>query len=84
MSTFPSDIEIAQAANIRHIKEVAADIGLSPDDIEYYGKHKAKMLLKLIDEEKLKKNHLVSWFQPSPQHLPAKEKQPSPSGLQTG
>lgn len=59
MSTFPSDIEIAQAANIRHIKEVAADIGLSPDDIEYYGKHKAKMLLKLIDEEKLKKNHLV-------------------------
>lgn len=59
MSTFPSDIEIAQAANIRHIKEVAADIGLSPDDIEYYGKHKAKMLLRLIDEEKLKKNHLV-------------------------
>ena len=59
MSNFPSDIEIAQAANIRHIKEVAASLGLSPDDIEYYGKHKAKILLRLIDEQKVKKSHLV-------------------------
>lgn len=59
MSKFPSDIEIAQAANIRHIKEVAASLGLSPDDIEYYGKHKAKILLRLIDEQKVKKSHLV-------------------------
>ncbi len=59
MSKFPSDIEIAQAASIRHIKEVAASLGLSPDDIEYYGKYKAKILLRLIDEQKVRKSHLV-------------------------
>lgn len=56
---FPTDIAIAQAAPIRHIKEIAAGINVSIDDIEYYGKYKAKLLLKLIDEEKLQHNHLV-------------------------
>ncbi len=59
MQPFPSDIEIAQAAPIRHIKEIAAAIGVSPDDMEYYGKHKAKLLLNLINEEKVKSNHLI-------------------------
>lgn len=53
------DIEIAQNAPIHHIKEIAASIGISNDDLEYYGKHKAKLPLKLIDEEKLKDNHLI-------------------------
>ncbi|MFZ1527508.1 MAG: formate--tetrahydrofolate ligase [Ferruginibacter sp.] len=53
------DIEIAQNAPIRHIKEIAAAIGISNDDLEYYGKHKAKLPLKLINEEKLKENNLV-------------------------
>lgn len=59
MHTFSSDIEIAQAAKIFHIKTIAAGLGIKPDDLEYYGKHKAKLLLKLIDEEKIKQHHLI-------------------------
>ncbi|MBP6023301.1 formate--tetrahydrofolate ligase [Ferruginibacter sp.] len=59
MHTFSSDIEIAQAAKIHHIKTIAAGLGIKPDDLEYYGKHKAKLLLKLIDEEKIKQHHLI-------------------------
>ncbi len=53
------DIDIAQSAPIRHIKEIAAGLGISNDDLEYYGKHKAKLPLKLIDEEKLRQHHLI-------------------------
>ncbi len=56
---FPSDLEIAQSSKMKHIKEMAAVIGVSADDIEYYGKYKAKLPLKLIDNEKIKNNHLV-------------------------
>lgn len=41
----PSDIEIAQAAQMLPIGQVAAGIGLTEDDIEYYGKYKAKISL---------------------------------------
>lgn len=53
------DLAIAQAASIRHIKEIAAKTGISNDDLEYYGKYKAKLPLKLIDEEKIKKSKLI-------------------------
>ena len=54
-----TDIAISQSAPIRHIKEIAAAIGISNNDLEYYGKHKAKLPLYLIDKEKIKKHHLV-------------------------
>ncbi|MBL0055555.1 MAG: formate--tetrahydrofolate ligase [Chitinophagaceae bacterium] len=54
-----SDLEIAQKAKIRHIKEIAANLGISADDLEYYGKHKSKLPLSLIDEEKVKNNNLI-------------------------
>ena len=57
--TVLSDIEIAQAAPIRHIKEIAASIGIKADDLEYYGKHKSKLPLSLIDEEAIKQHHLI-------------------------
>ena len=41
----PSDLDIAQAAEIRPIKEIAASIGLREEDIEYYGSKKAKVHL---------------------------------------
>lgn len=53
------DLAIAQAAPIRHIKEIAASTGISNDDLEYYGKYKAKLPLKLIDEEKIRKSKLI-------------------------
>ncbi|MEO8146328.1 MAG: formate--tetrahydrofolate ligase [Bacteroidia bacterium] len=56
---FPSDLEIAQSAAIKHIKEIAAKTGISNDDLEYYGKHKAKLPLSLINEEKIKKSKLI-------------------------
>jgi formate--tetrahydrofolate ligase len=54
-----TDIAISQSAPIRHIKEIAASIGISNNDLEYYGKHKAKLPLKLIDEEKIRHHHLI-------------------------
>ncbi len=38
-----SDIEIAQQANLLPIKEVAAQIGITEDELEFYGKYKAKL-----------------------------------------
>ena len=38
-----SDIEIAQQAQMLHIREVAAKIGINDDELEYYGKYKAKL-----------------------------------------
>ncbi len=47
-SAFPSDLEIARAATPRPITEVAADLGLGPDEIEPYGRTKAKVTLDAI------------------------------------
>lgn len=55
----PSDLEIAQKAEILHIKEIAARTGIDNNDLEYYGKYKAKLPLRLIDEEKIKKSKLI-------------------------
>jgi len=54
-----SDIEIAQAAKIQPIVNIAKQIGIPEDDLELYGKYKAKLPLKLIDEEKVKKAKLI-------------------------
>ena len=47
-----SDIEIAQKAELKHIKEIAAILNLTEDDIEYYGKYKAKINLDVLKEKK--------------------------------
>ncbi len=68
MSHVPSDIEIAQAAKLSHINEIATKVGISSDDLEHYGKYKAKMPLHLIDETKVQKSNLilVSAINPTP------------------
>ena len=48
MAEFKTDIEIAQEAKPQHIKEIAAKIGLTEDDFEYYGKYKAKVDYNLL------------------------------------
>jgi len=53
------DIEIAQEAKIRHIAEVAEILGIPQEDLELYGKYKAKIPLHFIDEEKAKKAKLI-------------------------
>jgi formyltetrahydrofolate synthetase len=47
-----SDIAIAQAAEIRHIKEIAADAGILEEELELYGNDKAKIKLEILDRLK--------------------------------
>ncbi len=47
-----SDLEIAQEAEIRPIVEIAEKIGLGEDDLELYGKYKAKIKLEVMDRLK--------------------------------
>jgi formate--tetrahydrofolate ligase len=54
-----SDIEIAQSVDINHINSIAQKLDINIDDLELYGKYKAKLPLTLIDESKIKNNHLV-------------------------
>ena len=54
-----SDIEIAQAKTLVHIKEIASKLNVKEDVLEMYGKYKAKLPLNLIDENKIKNNNLV-------------------------
>jgi len=44
----PTDIEIAQEAKMRPIVEVAKSLGLSEDDLDFYGKYKAKVHLDVL------------------------------------
>jgi len=52
----PSDIEIAQAAELIPIVEVAKSVGLSEDDIDMFGKWKAKVHLDVLDKFKDREN----------------------------
>ncbi len=54
-----SDIAIAQATKMKHITEIAGKLGVDKDELELYGHYKAKMPLKLIDENKVAKSKLV-------------------------
>lgn len=54
-----TDIQIAQQNVMTPIKEIALKLGIEEDDLELYGKYKAKLPLNLIDEEKVAKNNLV-------------------------
>ncbi len=47
-----TDIEIAQEAKLEHISKIAARAGLREEDIEYYGKYKAKIDLSVMKREK--------------------------------
>lgn len=51
-----SDLEIAQEAKMKPIVEIAEGIGLSEDDIELYGKHKAKVFLGVLQRLKDRPN----------------------------
>ncbi|MBN1288699.1 MAG: formate--tetrahydrofolate ligase [Actinobacteria bacterium] len=52
MVNVPSDLEIAQAAKMKPITEIAKSIGLEEDDLELYGKYKAKVKLDVLDRIK--------------------------------
>ena len=53
------DIEIAHSTPLKPIGEVAAAMGISPDDIEHYGKHIAKLPLSLVERAGGKAGKLI-------------------------
>ena len=64
-----SDIEIAQSADMRPIKEITANFGIKEDDLELYGKYKTKLsdeYLKSIEKNKDGKLILVTAINPTP------------------
>lgn len=61
-----SDIAIAQQAKMLHIKEIAAKLGVSADDLEYYGKFKAKLPLSFKTNAHKGKLVLVTAMTPTP------------------
>lgn len=64
-----TDIEIAQEAVMLPITEVAKQLGISPDDLELYGKYKAKLCNEYLDsikENKKGKLILVTAINPTP------------------
>jgi formate--tetrahydrofolate ligase len=63
-----SDIEIAHATQMKPIVKIASELGIDEDDLELYGRFKAKVPLKYIDSEKVGNNTLilVSAISPTP------------------
>ena len=64
-----TDIEIAQQAKLRLIKDVASDIGINEDELEFYGKYKAKLsdeLSERVSKNKDGKLVLVTAINPTP------------------
>ncbi|HDN80319.1 MAG TPA: formate--tetrahydrofolate ligase, partial [Chloroflexi bacterium] len=54
--SIPSDIEIAQAAKLKPILEIAESVGLTKDDLEPYGWYKAKVHLDVLEKFKDRPN----------------------------
>lgn len=64
-----TDIEIAQGAKMKPIADIAGDLGLSEDEVELYGKYKAKIslnVLKRLQDKKDGKLILVTAINPTP------------------
>ena len=66
---YKTDIEIAQSAKPKHINFIAEKIGLNLDEIEPYGKYKAKLSYNLLKKYEKKSNGkliLVTAITPTP------------------
>ncbi len=54
-----TDLEIAKASKMRPITEIAAKLGIKEDELHMYGRHIAKLPLKLIDDTQVRKKKLI-------------------------
>lgn len=63
-----TDIEIARSVRMKPVTEVAGQLGIDPQDLELYGKYKAKVPLSYIDKERMRdaKLILVTAISPTP------------------
>jgi formate--tetrahydrofolate ligase len=63
-----NDLDISRSVKLQHIADIAKKLGIPPEEIEMYGKHKAKLPLSLIDMGKAEQSKLilVSAISPTP------------------
>jgi formate--tetrahydrofolate ligase len=54
-----TDIQIARECELKHINDIATQLGIAPETIEPYGRYMAKVPINLIDEERISKSHLI-------------------------
>jgi formate--tetrahydrofolate ligase len=54
-----TDLQIAKGVKLKPIQDIADQLGISHDDLEQYGKYKAKLPLHLIDSEKQESSNLI-------------------------
>jgi len=54
-----TDLDIAQKVQMQHINEIAAKLNIDQNDLEQYGKYKAKLPLDLINEDKIAQSNLI-------------------------
>ncbi|MGK0316798.1 MAG: formate--tetrahydrofolate ligase, partial [Saprospiraceae bacterium] len=59
MSHNRTDIDIAQSNEMDHIKKIAANLNIEEDDLEMYGKYKAKLPLSFLNPEKIAQSNLI-------------------------
>ncbi|MGH1365868.1 MAG: formate--tetrahydrofolate ligase [Calditrichia bacterium] len=78
-----NDLDIARQVELRPIQDIAAKMGLQADDLEMYGKHKAKLPLSLYNEDSASRCNLilVSAISPTP---PGEGKTTTSIGLSEG
>src|SRR5207249_12228774 len=63
----PTDIDIAQAAELRPVADIAAELGLDDEEIELYGRYKAKVRLSALARRKPRgRLVLVTGINPTP------------------
>lgn len=65
----PSDIDISQEVTPKHILQVAREVGIREDEIDFYGRTKAKVHLSVLDRLKNEKNGkyvVVTGINPTP------------------
>ncbi len=54
-----TDLDIAKSVALQPIRDIAAKLGVTEDQLDYYGRYKAKLPLDLIDEAKISKSKLI-------------------------
>ena len=64
----PTDIEIAKTIELKPITEIASQLSIAEEQLECYGRFKAKLPLSLLDDQKIKQSNLilVSAISPTP------------------
>lgn len=72
-----TDLQIARKTTLKPISQIAEKLGINVDNIEMYGKYKAKLPLSLINRSQVDKSHLIL-YQQFHQHQLVKVKQQFP------